>query len=75
MKLYTNKFPVLGILTIDKDNLIDRDSVEIQFEEGKIFKVLGITYQDVVLECEGVAIYIQYALFAMAFTETDVGYL
>lgn len=75
MKLYINKFPVLSVVSIIEDNIVDKRNTEIQFEEGKIFRVIGVSYQDVILECEGITIYMHCKLFAMAFTETDVGHI
>jgi hypothetical protein len=72
MKVFTNKYPVLGMLTINSDNTIDKSSINIEFEEGKVFKVLGIQFDDFILECEGKAVAIKADMFIAAFSETEL---
>ena len=72
MKVFTNKYPVLDMVTMNNDGTIDKDEISIEFDEGKVFKVLGTAYDDFILECEGKVITVRSSVFAMAFTETDL---
>ncbi len=74
MKLFTNKYPILGMLTINKDNNVDKDSISIEFKEGKIFKMIGFCFDDLVLECEGKAIMVKASVFQLVFTETELDF-
>lgn len=72
MKVFTNKYPVLGILTVNQDGMIDKESISVEFKEGKVFKVVGVYYDDFTLECEGKIIIVRSTVFTSAFTETDL---
>ena len=73
MKLFTNKYPVLkGCICLQPDNTVEEKSINILFDEGKIFKVVGIDQMGVLLKCEDKHIMINGDLFTVAFTETDI---
>jgi len=72
MKVFTNKYPVLGMLTVNADSTIQKGKLTIEFDEGKVFKVVGFSFDDFALECEGKTILVRASVFAMAFTETDL---
>jgi hypothetical protein len=72
MKVFTNKYPVIGMITMNADSTIDKESINVEFEEGKVFKVLGTIYDDFILECEGKVVAVRVYVFAIAFTETDL---
>lgn len=72
MKLFTNKYPIFAMVNINIDGTIDKDAMPVEFKEGKVFKVLGVCFDDFILECEGKAVSIRSSLFAMAFTETEL---
>ena len=72
MKVFTNKYPILGMLTMGAGNTIDADKITVDFEEGKVFKVLGFNFDDVVLQCDKKTIAVKVSLFALGFTETEL---
>tara|TARA_R110000796_G_scaffold10347_1_gene34446 strand:- start:406 stop:630 length:225 start_codon:yes stop_codon:yes gene_type:complete len=72
MKVFTNKYPVLGLVTMNADCTIDKEGIKVEFKEGKVFKVLGTVYDDFILECEGKVVAVRAHVFAISFTETDL---
>ena len=72
MKVFTNKYPILGMAVIDMDNTVDKESIEVQFEEGKVFKVVGVIFDDFILECDSRVVSIKATAFGLAFTETEL---
>ena len=73
MRLFTNKCPVLsGYTYIQSDNTIGEDSIKIMFDEGKIFKLIGIDQMGVLLQCEKKNVIINGDIFKFAFTETEI---
>lgn len=70
MKVFTNKYPVLGMLTMKSDGTFDKNSINIEFCEGKVFKIIGISFDDIVLECEGRVVSVKSTVFSISFTET-----
>ena len=73
MKLFTNKFPILSnSICIQPDNTVDEKSVNVVFEEGKIFKVVGVDQIGIILECEGKHVGMNADLFSITFTGTDI---
>ena len=73
MRLFTNKFPILqNCICIQPDSTVNEGDIKVVFEEGKIFKVVGIDQIGVLLQCEGKSIIINGDLFSTAFTETDI---
>ena len=73
MRLYTNKFPILaGGICIHAGGKVEDNSVKIEFEEGKIFKVVGVDQCGIILTCEGRFFGCNADLFAVTFTETEI---
>ena len=73
MKLFTNKCPVLqGYLCIQPDNTVEEKSIKVLFDEGKIFKLIGIDQMGVLLQCEKKNVIINIEIFKFAFTETEI---
>ena len=72
MKVFTNKYPVLGMLTFSPDGYIEKESIIVEFDEGKVFKVVGINLDDLILESGGKTIAVRATVFAIAFTETEL---
>jgi hypothetical protein len=72
MKVFTNKYPIIGLMSMNADNTIDKESINVEFEEGKVFKVLGTIYNDFILECGGKVVAVRATVFSVAFTETDL---
>ena len=72
MKVVTNKYPIFGTLMVNSDNSVKKESLTVLFEEGKVFKVLGVSFDDFILECEGRAITVRGTVFELAFTETNI---
>lgn len=72
MKVFTNKYPVLGMVTLNREGMLDKGGINVEFKEGKVFKVLGIVCDDFILECEGKIIAVRASVFSVAFTETDL---
>lgn len=73
MKLFTNKFPVLQhCVCIHPDGTVNDDAIKTLFEEGKIFKVIGIDQMVVILLCEGKHVPVSADLFNTAFVETEI---
>jgi len=72
MKLYTNKFPITPeVLCIQPDGSLDREP-EIQFPEGKTFKVKCISQDVIVLENKEGIVAVRPEMLQVAFEETDV---
>jgi hypothetical protein len=73
MKLFTNKYPVLqGCLCIQPDNTVDEKSIKVVFDEGKIFKLIGVDQMGVLLQCEKKSVIVNVDIFKLVFTETEI---
>ena len=73
MKLYTNKFPISkGFTPVQHDNTSLEEEVEILFPEGKVFKVLCMNANDVLLTCEGKVIPVVPNMLQVGFEETEI---
>ena len=72
MNLYTNKYPVTPMLTVKQDNTVDMEHTNFTIEAGKIFQIVGVSYQDIILLCEGTTIMVSGSIFNLAFTETTL---
>ncbi len=73
MKAFTNKYPILGGLILNEDDFsFDKSVVKVEFEEGRVFKVVGINFGSFILECDGRIVEIRAQLFSLSFTETDL---
>jgi len=73
MKLYTNKFPISkGFTPVQHDNTVLEEDVEMLFPEGKVFKVLCMNAQEVLLTCEGKVIPVVPSMLQVGFEETEI---
>ena len=75
MQVFTNKYPILNNENLAIPYDTSKDSrVEVLFRTGKVFKMIGVTIHDVVLECEGVMIVVSSHMFDLLFTETELSF-
>ena len=73
MKLYTNIYPLIkDSMMTGKGCFIEKDTIEILFDEGTVFKVIGFTEFGIIIETKGKAIIIRAELFKLSFKETEI---
>ena len=72
MKVFTNIYPILGPVAFQQDGSVDKDSTQVEYREGKVFKVAGVSSQDILLESEGKMILLTPEVFNTAFIETEL---
>lgn len=59
---------------INEDGGVDASDLTVVVPEGKIFKMIGVAYLDVVLECEKKHYTFNASLFSEMFEATEVSF-
>lgn len=72
MKVYTNKYPILDGFYEIEDCRPKKETIEPLIPEGKVFKVIAVVREEILLESEGKTFSFPLACFDAAFTDTDI---